>query len=90
MRWLGALALVLLPGVASAEWQGEKLSTLLQQGYEPFAVVALERRTHEGKYDAVVTERIYLRTTGRLVICTRKTEWSSDLFVAGCFSARDN
>ncbi|MEM9146119.1 MAG: hypothetical protein AAGC57_07945 [Pseudomonadota bacterium] len=89
MRWLLAIAVACMPGLASAEWQGEKLSTLLQQGYEPFAVVALERRTHDGKWDAVVTERIYFRLQGRLVVCVRKTQWSSDLFAAGCFSVRD-
>ena len=78
-----------MAGTAAAQTPGPTLSTLIGQGYEPFAVVALERRTDRDTWDTVVTEKVYLRAPQRFAACILTTPASSDRFRPICFAVPD-
>ncbi len=83
------LALAATAGTAAAQTPDTTLSTLIGQGYEPFAVVELERRTDREIWDTVVTEKIYLRADRRFAACIVTTPASSDRFRPICFAVPD-
>lgn len=83
------ILLVGLAAPAMAQTPATTMSTLIGQGYEPFAVVALERRTDRDTWDTVVTEKIYLRAQQRFAACILTTQASSDRFRPGCFAVPD-